>query len=73
MNDFLEQSVEIGDRVVTFLPNYREMIRGTVISIAPKTVLIEYQRNGYPYTYRISKNMFVKIDTLIKHMEEVKL
>lgn len=40
--DFLDNKIEIGDRVIIEEPKYRNFIIGTVITKAPKSCQIEY-------------------------------
>ena len=40
--DFLDNKIEIGDKVIFEAPGYREFVIGTVITKAPKSCQIEY-------------------------------
>ena len=40
--DFLDNKIEIGDKVIIEEPNYRNFIIGTVVTKAPKSCQVEY-------------------------------
>lgn len=47
--DFLDNKIEIGDKVIFEAPKYRDFVIGTVISKAPKSCKIEYLNTwNYP-------------------------
>ena len=48
MDDFLGQPLNLGDEVVMILPNYREFVRGIIVSFANTKVNVSYSagRNG---------------------------
>jgi hypothetical protein len=43
--DFLDNKIEIGDKVIFEAPKYRDFAIGTVVSKAPKSCQIEYINN----------------------------
>jgi hypothetical protein len=45
MNDFFGQPLAIGDTVAFMEPDYRNMVTGTIVSFAPKSMLIEWNKN----------------------------
>lgn len=50
MKDFFNQPLNIGDEVAAIEPDYRNLITGTIISFAPKSMLIEYIKD---YSHRL--------------------
>lgn len=74
MQDFFNQPLNIGDEVAVIEPDYRNLITGTIISFAPKSMLIEYIKDyshrldggkKYPtVTFRATSNQVIK-----KHKE----
>lgn len=50
MNDFFGQPLTIGDEVAFMEPNYRNMVIGKIVSIAPKSMLIEWTKD---YSHRL--------------------
>ncbi len=47
--DFLDNKIELGDKVIFEAPKYRDFVVGTVITKAPKSCQIEYINNwNYP-------------------------
>ena len=67
MKDFLGNEVQVNDKVVNLAKNYRSLVNGKIISIAPKSVLVEYLNTwnygkpGRLETYRLFSDMFIKI------------
>ena len=62
MRDFLGQEVSTGDEVVVIEKKYRNLIKGRIISIAPKSVLVSYKRLiGSDFHYRVTSEQFVKV------------
>ena len=67
MKDFFGVEVDIGDDVVTTAKNYRSLVRGKIISISPKSVVVEYLNtwnyglSGNPETYRVAGDQFIKV------------
>lgn len=52
--DFLDNKIEIGDKVIFEAPKYRNFVIGTVISKAPKSCQVEYINNwNFPGVGRI--------------------
>ena len=43
--DFLDNKIEIGDKVIFEAPKYRDFVIGTVVTKAPKSCQIEYINN----------------------------
>ena len=66
MKDFLGQEVNVGDKVITTAKNYRSLVKGEVISLAPKSALVEYLNTwnygdpGRVENYRVFGNQFIK-------------
>lgn len=45
MKDFLGNTIEVGAKVVFIAPNYRQLVKGEIIKITPKKVLVRYINN----------------------------
>lgn len=47
MKDYLQQTLEIGDYVITVDPDHRILMLGQVVKFAKKTVKIKYRNKYY--------------------------
>jgi hypothetical protein len=57
MKDFNDTDLAVGDTVAYLPPNYRHLIRGTVVGFTPKGVVIErYQTEEYIRSYNLRYN-----------------
>lgn len=64
--DFLKEDLSIGDTVAFLAPNYRMMVKGIVIKITPKKIIIGYYNDWnfssrYKKTYTIEPRCVIKI------------
>lgn len=50
MKDFFGQELQINDEVAFMEPGYRNMVIGTILSFAPKSMLLEYVKD---YSHRL--------------------
>lgn len=68
--DFVGNSIMVGSNVVSMAKNYRALVIAKVISIAEKSVLVEYNntwnygKEGRLETYRTPLNTVVVINNL---------
>ncbi len=46
LKDFLGQDLEVGDEVVFIQLRYRNLLKGTIIKMTPKTILIAHERTN---------------------------
>ena len=67
MKDFLGNDLSTGDRVVLTAPNYRSLVKATVIGFTPKNVRVEsnntwnYSKDGKVQQYLSAPDFLVKI------------
>lgn len=61
MKDFLGQDLEVGDVVAVTEPNYRSLIRATVVRFTPKRVVLQYFENRQLRDYTTPPNFVIKI------------
>jgi hypothetical protein len=62
--DFLDNKIEIGDKVIFETPKYRDFVIGTVVTKAPKSCQIEYINNwnyGEPGVREIVRQYYSQI------------
>ena len=62
--DFLGEEIKVNDEVVFMQRGYRNFLRGIIIRMSDKTVLIEHQHPGISGTYLTTTKQFY--DQIIK-------
>ena len=66
--DFLDNKIEIGDKVIFEAPGYRSFVIGSVTSKAPKSCRIEYSNNwNYPREGGVIEVVRQGYDQVIKY------
>lgn len=65
MKDFLGNEIQVGDRVIHCGGRYKNLSRGIVIKVTPKTVTIEtnHQSNLGRDTFKATSDQIVKMPT----------
>lgn len=66
MMDFLGNEVQVGDKVICTEIDYANLVEAVIVSIAPKTILVEHQagwtKEEYLVRHRKSRCQFIKIN-----------
>lgn len=71
MKDFFGQELAVGDEVAFMQPHYRNMVIGRIVSFAPQSMLIEWEKdyggvrkdggpNTVPKTFRATSLQVIK-------------
>ena len=67
MKDFLDNDLIVGDEVVFMCPNYRFLIKGTIVDFTPQKIRIEYNNTwnfgpeGYMKTFLATSDQVMKL------------
>ncbi len=48
MKDFLDNDIQVGDKVAAIELGYKNLIKATVVKLTAKMIIVEFTRKAYP-------------------------